>query len=234
VSSPASWPSATSKPLTRPTPAPNPTADPGKSWTAVGSPSPASRRFDQRKILRTRGNPVGPARGLRVGRQDRRSRDSTPIASESVTASVFSLDLWVSRLCFPRMLSVLIWRPHGQNGPPAHPKRPGIDNDALCVINFAYGLETVTTVPPDTPVNVVQPRAPTVPPVGAHSRGMTVAQCPGWPSPHPGKWGGRGGRPRLPPSAVIVAGPVGPWGDSSKHSHVANFSQLDPQRSRVC
>jgi hypothetical protein len=62
-----------------------------------------------------------------------------------------------------------------------------MDNEALCAISCAYGLETVTTVPPDTPVNVIQPRAPTVPPVGAHSRGMTVAQCPGWPSPHPGK-----------------------------------------------
>jgi hypothetical protein len=54
-----------------------------------------------------------------------------------------------------------------------------MDNEALCAISCAYGLETVTTVPPDTPVNVIQPRAPTVPPVGAHSRGMTVAQCPG-------------------------------------------------------
>ena len=59
--------------LTGPTPTPIPTADPGKSWTTVGSPSPASRRFDQRKILRIRGDPISPMRGLRVGRQDRRS-----------------------------------------------------------------------------------------------------------------------------------------------------------------
>jgi hypothetical protein len=66
-----------------------------------------------------------------------------------------------------------------------------MDNEALCAISCAYGLENGHNRPPDTPVNVIQPRAPTVPPVGAHSRGMTVAQCPGWPSPHPGKWGGR-------------------------------------------
>ena len=149
ASSQASWPSGTRKPLTRPTPAPKPTADPGKSWTAVGSPSPASRRFDQRKILRTRRDPVGAARGLRVGRQDRRSREQHPDRERKRDfAHRSSPWICVSRLCFPRMLSVLIWRPHGQNGPPAHPKRPGMDNEALCVINFAYGLETVTTVPP--------------------------------------------------------------------------------------
>jgi hypothetical protein len=79
------------------------------------------------------------------------------------------------------------------------------------------------------------------PPTGAASiarqarpvtRGMTVAQCPGWPSPI--RASGAGGRSRLPPSAVIVAGPVGHWGDNRKHSLVVSFSQLDPQRSRVC
>jgi hypothetical protein len=33
--------------------------------------------------------------------------------------------------------------------------------------------------PPDTPVNVIQPRAPTAPPVGAHSRGMPLPNVPG-------------------------------------------------------
>jgi hypothetical protein len=73
ASSQGSWPSGARKPLTRPTPAPKPAADPGKSWTAVGSPSPASRRFDQRKILRTRRDLISPAPSLRVGRQGRRS-----------------------------------------------------------------------------------------------------------------------------------------------------------------
>jgi len=80
-----------------------------------------------------------------------------------------------------------------------------MDNEALCAISCAYGLETVTTVPPDTPVSVIQPRAPTVPPVGAHSRGrplprMTVAQCPGWPSPLSGQVGRAAGPgfPRVP------------------------------------
>ena len=42
---------------------------------------------------------------------------------------------------------------------------------------------------------------------------------------------GAGGRSRLPPSAVIVAGPVGHWGDNSKHSHVVSFPQLDPKQT---
>ena len=72
ASSQASWPSGTRKPLTRPTPAPKPTADPDKSWTTVRSPSPACRRFDEGKILRFRGDLVSPARGLCVGSQYRR------------------------------------------------------------------------------------------------------------------------------------------------------------------
>jgi len=47
--------------------------------------------------------------------------------------------------------------------------------------------------------------------------------------PNPGKWGGR--QVRLPPSAVIVAGPVGHWGDNRKHSHVVSFPQLDPKQT---
>lgn len=188
-SRPASWPSATRKPLTRPRPAPKPTADPGKSWTAVGSPSPASRRFDQRKILRTRGNPVGPARGLRVGRQDRRSREQQRDRKPKRDfAHRSSLDLWVSRLFSSDAISFDLAAARAKRA--THTPRH-MDNWTLCVINYAYGLETVTTVPPDTPVNVIQPRAPTVPPVGAHSPGMTVAQCPGCHQDHPGKWGGR-------------------------------------------
>jgi hypothetical protein len=45
-----------------------------------------------------------------------------------------------------------------------------------------------------------------------------------------GRAAGRG----FPPTIVIVAGIVGYWGDNRKHSLVVSFSQLDPQRSRVC
>ena len=98
---------------------------------------------------------------------------------------------WVSRLPFSQDIISFELAATRANGPPANSERAGIDNEALCAISCAYGLETVTTVPPDTPVNVIQPRAPTVPPVGAHSRDMTVAQCPGCHPAHPGKWGGR-------------------------------------------
>src|SRR5262245_62996081 len=37
------------------------------------APSPARRRFDRREILRSTGDVIGPARGLRVGGKRRRS-----------------------------------------------------------------------------------------------------------------------------------------------------------------
>src|SRR5215813_3093939 len=55
------------------TPATEPTAHADKARPTIGSPSPASRRFDRREVLRSTGDVIGPARGLRVGSQDRRS-----------------------------------------------------------------------------------------------------------------------------------------------------------------
>src|SRR6266516_6851995 len=55
------------------TPASVPTARADKSRPTIGSPSPARRRFDRREILRSTGDVIGPAQGLRVGGQDRRS-----------------------------------------------------------------------------------------------------------------------------------------------------------------
>src|SRR5262245_19684380 len=55
------------------TPATEPTAHADKARPTIGSPSPASRRFDRREVLRSTGDVIGPARGLRVGGQDRRS-----------------------------------------------------------------------------------------------------------------------------------------------------------------
>ena len=46
----------------------------GESGPAIRSPSPASDLLDRRKILRGRADTAGPARGLRVGGQGRRSR----------------------------------------------------------------------------------------------------------------------------------------------------------------
>ena len=125
------------KPLTWPTPAPKPTADPGKSWTAVGSPSPASRRFDQRKILRTRRDLISPAPGLRVGRQDRRSGEQQR-DRERKCDFAHRFPPWICGS----------WRPHARTGYPQIQSGAGIDNEALCAISCAYGLETVTTVPP--------------------------------------------------------------------------------------
>lgn len=48
-------------------------ADAGESRPAIRPPSPARRRFDGGKILRSAGDVVGPARGLRVGGECRRS-----------------------------------------------------------------------------------------------------------------------------------------------------------------
>ena len=42
---------------------------------------------------------------------------------------------------------------------------------------------------------------------------------------------GAGGGSRLPPSAVIVAGHVGHWGDNRKHSLVVSSSQFDPKQT---
>ena len=152
ASSQASWPSGTRKPLTRPTPAPKPTADPGKSWTAVGSPSPASRRFDQRKILRTRRDLISPAPGLRVGRQDRRSgeqqRDRERKCDFAHRFPPGFVGKWVSRLPFSQDTISLELAAGRANGLPTNSERAGIDNEALCAISYAYGLETVTTVPP--------------------------------------------------------------------------------------
>ena len=53
------------------TPASKPTAHAGESRPAIRSPSAASRRFDRREVLRS--DVIGPARGLRVGGEDRRS-----------------------------------------------------------------------------------------------------------------------------------------------------------------
>src|SRR5262245_23133722 len=55
------------------TPATEPTAHADKARPTIGSPSPASRRFDRREVLRSTGDAISPARGLRVGSQDRRS-----------------------------------------------------------------------------------------------------------------------------------------------------------------
>jgi len=54
-------------------PAAKPTAGANKSGPAIRSPSAASRRFDRREVLRSTGDIIGPARGLRVGGEDRRS-----------------------------------------------------------------------------------------------------------------------------------------------------------------
>src|SRR5262249_9426304 len=55
------------------TPASKPTADANKARPAIRSPSAARRRFDRREVLRSTGDVLGPARGLRVGGEDRRS-----------------------------------------------------------------------------------------------------------------------------------------------------------------
>src|SRR5215468_4276078 len=55
------------------TPAPKPTAGADESRPAIRSLSAASRRFDRREVLRSTGDVIGPARGLRVGGDDRRS-----------------------------------------------------------------------------------------------------------------------------------------------------------------
>src|SRR4029453_11088388 len=47
-------------------------ADAGESRPAIRSPSPARRRFDGGKILRSAADVVGSARGLRVGGECRR------------------------------------------------------------------------------------------------------------------------------------------------------------------
>src|SRR5262245_55885269 len=55
------------------TPASNPTADANKSRPTIRSPSPARRWFDRGEVLRSTGDVIGPARGLRVGGKRRRS-----------------------------------------------------------------------------------------------------------------------------------------------------------------
>src|SRR6516164_11118301 len=55
------------------TPASKPTADANKARPAIRSPSAARRRFDRREVLRSTGDVIGSARGLRVGGEDRRS-----------------------------------------------------------------------------------------------------------------------------------------------------------------
>ena len=59
------------------TPAAEPAADPRKSRPAIRSPSATCGRLDRRKILRRSGDIIGPARGLRVGRQGRRCRQQS-------------------------------------------------------------------------------------------------------------------------------------------------------------
>src|SRR6266446_3921276 len=55
------------------TTASKPTARANKPRPTVRPPSPARRRFDRREILRSTGDVIGPARGLRVGGESRRS-----------------------------------------------------------------------------------------------------------------------------------------------------------------
>ena len=149
MSSPASWPSATSKPLTRPTPAPKPTADPGKSWTAVGPHPRQAAGSISVKFCAPAAILSAPREVCASAVKTADHANSTPIASESVTLRIGLLPGFVGKS--PLFSSDAIsfdLAAARQNGPPAHPKRPGMDNEALCVINFAYGLETVTTVPP--------------------------------------------------------------------------------------
>jgi hypothetical protein len=57
------------------TPAAEAATDARESRPAIRSPSATRGGFDRRKILRRRGDVVGPARGLRVGRQGRGCRE---------------------------------------------------------------------------------------------------------------------------------------------------------------
>src|SRR5215813_9665862 len=59
----------------RTAPAAPPTAHADESRPAIWSPSATGRLFDRSKILRSNADVICPARGLRVGRQDRRSRE---------------------------------------------------------------------------------------------------------------------------------------------------------------
>src|SRR5215831_17992577 len=78
------------------TPAAETATDARESGPAIRSPSATRGGLNLRKILRRGGDVVGPARGLRVGRQGRGRREQTAIARQSAALRIDFL-LLVSR-----------------------------------------------------------------------------------------------------------------------------------------